>query len=232
MAAKLGAARHAFEQRSLQHCALPLAAAEQRRTGSDGIELTWAVNHLAPFLLTALLLPRLRAAPAARVVNVNSGVHRLGFAALDVDDLDGRRDDGRPWRGMVAYGRAKRADLVATMELARRLVGTTVTVTAVDPGGTSTELNSGITRTMLPQPMRAAWPLFRLSQRFQQGPEKAAAAPLFAATAPPGVGHAHLLNAAGAPVRTSSDVTDPDLAGRVWRHAQVLTGLTPATVNP
>ncbi len=103
-----------------------------RKESADGIELTLAVNHLAPFLLTALLLPRLRAAAPARVVTVSSEAHRI--APLDLDDLQARRG----YAGMRVYGRSKLANVLFSNELARREAGTGVTSNALHPGVVAT----------------------------------------------------------------------------------------------
>jgi NAD(P)-dependent dehydrogenase (short-subunit alcohol dehydrogenase family) len=100
-----------------------------RRETTDGLENTFAVNHLAPFLLSGLLLGRLRAAQSARIVNVSSRAHMEGF--LDVTDLQMERSYS-PWR---AYRASKLAQILFTYELARRLPASSgVTVNACHPG--------------------------------------------------------------------------------------------------
>lgn len=104
----------------------------RRETSADGLEMTVAVNHLAYFLLTDLLLDTLQASGPARIVNVSSAAHRK--ATLDFDDLMGeRRYDG--WR---QYCRSKLMNLLFTYELARRLEGSGVTVNALHPGWVAT----------------------------------------------------------------------------------------------
>lgn len=105
-----------------------------RTISADGYEATFAVNHLAPFLLTQLLLERLKASAPARIVNVASAAHR--YAQLDFDDLMSR---GR-YRVMQVYGRSKLANILFTRELARRLNGTGVTVNALHPGVVRTHI--------------------------------------------------------------------------------------------
>jgi NAD(P)-dependent dehydrogenase (short-subunit alcohol dehydrogenase family) len=99
-----------------------------RKESADGIELTFAVNHLAPFLLTTLLLPRLRASAPSRVVTVSSEAHRI--APLDLDDLQARR----AYSAMKVYGRSKLANVLFANELARRETGTGVTSNSLHPG--------------------------------------------------------------------------------------------------
>ena len=101
---------------------------------SDGVERTFATNHLGHFLLTALLLDRLLEAPAARIITVGSGAH-FGINGHPSWMLT-RQDYDRK----LAYGTSKLANIVFAFELARRLSGTTVTSNAVDPGGVATNL--------------------------------------------------------------------------------------------
>jgi len=107
------------------------------RLTEDGIELTWAVNHLAPFLLTTLLLDRIKASAPARIVTTSSGAH--GPAHIPFDDIDG----GRAWvrAGFKRYGESKLANILFTTELARRLEGTGVTANAFHPGFVATGFN-------------------------------------------------------------------------------------------
>lgn len=106
----------------------------RRELSEDGIELTLAVNHLAPFLLTDLLLPRLLASAPARVVTVAAGSHRR--AELDLDDLQSERS----YRAYRAYARSKLANVLFSNALAHRLAGTGVTSNSVDPGLVATGL--------------------------------------------------------------------------------------------
>src|SRR5579871_1588260 len=105
-----------------------------RRLTRDGFETTFAVNHLAPFLLTNLLLPRLLASSPARIVNVASAAHR--GQALDFDDLMSAHD----YKLMRAYGRSKLANILFTRALARRLAGRGVTANALHPGVVNTRI--------------------------------------------------------------------------------------------
>ncbi|HEX6748791.1 MAG TPA: SDR family oxidoreductase [Longimicrobium sp.] len=139
----------------------------RRRLSDDGIEMQWAVNHLAPFLLTNLLLPRLVASAPARVVTVSSNAHEM--ADLRWDDLEMRR---RRYRGFRQYGNTKRANVLFTRELARRAAGTGVTANALHPGVVATDL------------LLNGFPPIRLFRRWMRTPEQGAATAVHLAASP------------------------------------------------
>jgi retinol dehydrogenase-12 len=107
------------------------------RLSEDGYELTVAVNHLAPFLLTNLLLDRLRASVSSRIVTVASMAHR--GAKLDLTTLTGPQD----WAPLKAYGRSKLCNILFTRALARRLEGSTVAAACLHPGIVATKIGEG-----------------------------------------------------------------------------------------
>src|SRR5215472_2725582 len=109
----------------------------RRRTTVDGLEMTFAVNYLAPFLLTNLLLDVIKASARARIVNVSSGAHEAGY--IKMDDLQAEKR----YRSMRAYGQSKLALVLFTHELARRLEGTGVTVNCLHPGFVATNIGQG-----------------------------------------------------------------------------------------
>ena len=114
---------------------------ETRQLSADGIELTWALNHLAPFLLTTLLLDRITASAPARIVTTSSDAHKGHL--IPFDDLNAQRSYGL--RGFRRYGETKLANILFTVELARRLQGTDVTANCFHPGlvGTRWNRNNG-----------------------------------------------------------------------------------------
>ena len=99
-----------------------------RQATEDGLELTWAVNHLAPFLLTTLLLERLKASAPARVITTASEAHH--GAEIPFDDLNGEK----VYRGFARYKQTKLANILFTAELARRLEGSGVVASCFHPG--------------------------------------------------------------------------------------------------
>jgi NAD(P)-dependent dehydrogenase (short-subunit alcohol dehydrogenase family) len=109
-----------------------------RETTQDGIEYTLAVNHLAPFLITNLLVDRLKAANKARVVTTSSIAHR--GAKIDFDDIQFTR---KSYNGIRAYAQSKLANILFTREFARRLEGSGVTANCFHPGGVRTNLSQG-----------------------------------------------------------------------------------------
>lgn len=127
----------------------------KRQVSTDGIELTWAVNHLAPFLLTTLLLDRLRESAPARVVTTSSHAHRTA-PGIAFDDINAERS----YRGFARYAQSKLANILFTIEMARRLTGTEVTASCFHPGMVA----SGFNRNNGPL-LRFAMSLTRLAAR-------------------------------------------------------------------
>lgn len=117
-------------------------ASKPRMVSGDGFEMTFAVNHLAPFLFTRELLPLLRTGAPSRIVNVASAAEAHG--PIRFDDLQSERN----YRGFVAYGMSKLANVLFTYELASRLEGTGVTANCLHPGAVATALLQQIPRWM------------------------------------------------------------------------------------
>jgi len=180
-------------------------------TTADGIETVFAVNHLAYFLLTRLLLDRLRASPPARIVNVASDAHRWG--ALDFDDLGNERR----YRSMRVYGASKLANILFTYELARRLAGSGATVNCLHPGAVATRLgqNNGRLATLL---TRALAPFFRT-------PAQGAATSIHLAASPALAGVSGKYFANCRETRSSRASCDETAARRLWEVSCRLTGV-------
>ena len=183
----------------------------ERITTADGIEATFAVNHLAYFLLTNLLLDRLKAGAPSRIVNVASADHSNG--AIDFDDLQGEKG----YRGAGAYSRSKLANVLFTHELARRLRGTGVTANCLHPGVVGTNLGSGVSGAF-GFVVRALRPLMK-------NPEKGAETSIYLASSPEVEGSSGGYFVKKAQARSSDVSYDERLARRLWEASAELTNL-------
>jgi retinol dehydrogenase 14 len=186
-----------------------------RHVTEDGLERTFAVNHLAPFLLTHLLLDRLRSAAPARVVTVSSGAQAMG--RIDFDDLQGERS----YSGQRAYNQSKLANVLFTYELARRLEGSGVTANALHPGVVRTafgqEDSHGWMRLMLP-----------VLRPFMKSPEKGAGTSIHLASSPDVEGVSGRYFAGGRPKTSSRASYDTAIAARLWQTSVDLVGMATA----
>ena len=184
----------------------------------DGFETHIGTNHLGHFALTGLLLERLRAAPAARVVNTSSMAHKL-TKGLNLDDLHFER---RPYKEMDAYGQSKLASLSYSFELDRRLrrAGSTPLSVAAHPGWSNTNPDKGSA-------------LMRWSNALMAQPAAMGALPTLYAAAAPGVRGGEYFGPGGlkelrghpAPAASSEQARDPALAARLWALSEQLTGI-------
>ncbi len=176
----------------------------------DGYEMTFAVNHLAPFLLTNLLLGRLKASAPSRVVTVASRAHY--GARIDLTTITGPRD----WSMLKAYNRSKLANILFTRELTARLRGTGVVATSLHPGVVATTLaqRGGI--------VDLAW---RLLKPFMISPERGAETSVFLATVPDPAPFAGGYVVRKVLSRPDPVALDADLARRLWDESGRLVGL-------
>lgn len=178
----------------------------KRMVTPDGFETMFATNVLGPFLLTNLLLPRLRAAGSARILVLSAP----STTKLHFDDLQGERR----FRSLSAFGASKAADLLFTFELARRLEGSGVTANAVHPGLVRSKLMNGA-----PAPLR--WAI----RPFSRSPEAAAASIVPLALAPEYSGRSGLFFHKGRAIDPPAPARDPDVARRLWEICEQLTGV-------
>jgi retinol dehydrogenase 12 len=190
----------------------------RREISVDGVEMTFALNHLAYFLLTLELLPVLQGDHEARVVNVSSVAHEA--ATIDFDDLQGERRYGM-WK---AYGQSKLANLLFTRELARRLAATRVTVNALHPGAVA----SGFGRNHPGFFGR----LVALGAPFLASPERGARTTLHLATSPAlrGVTGKYFSNSREK--RPSRAARDGDVALRLWQLSEAMSQPTTRPPTP
>ncbi|MFG2981766.1 SDR family NAD(P)-dependent oxidoreductase [Streptomyces sp. NPDC048258] len=189
------------------------------RQDLGGVEASFVVNHLSPYLLTELLLPTLTAGTPSRIVNVTSGAVGLAKRVFDAVEPSGG------YYGFHWYGRAKLANLAYTLDLAERLDGTGVSVFAADPGGAATDMTNGTLADpkIVSPALRLLWPLVRRRfARSTSGPASVAARPsIVAATDDALTGRTGILIGAQAhPVAPSRAATDPRVAEAVLRLSE------------
>ncbi len=184
---------------------------EKRTLTADGIETTFAVNHLGYFLLTNLLLDRIVASAPARIVIVASTGHFRG--TVDFDDLG----YARGYRIMKAYARSKLANVLMTRELARRLQGKGVTVNALHPGGVATNIWSVAPRW--------AQPVLALAKLFMLSPAEGAQTIVYLAASPEVEGKTGLYFEKNWPKAPSRLAQDDALAERLWTESARLVKL-------
>ncbi len=185
--------------------------AGQRRVTVDGFDEVFAVNHLAPFLLTNLLLGKLAAAGPARVITVTSDAHTA--ARLDLDDL--QLEHG--WQSWRAYANSKLANILFTRELARRLEGSAVTANCAHPGVVRTRFGREARL-----PMRAA---VTLARPFMLSPRRGARTVVYLATSPEVAGATGGYYVKSQRREPSPAARDGAAARRLWQLSEELTGL-------
>lgn len=180
-----------------------------RRRTEEGIEVQWAVNHLAPFLLTNLLLPRLIESAPARVVTVASNAHRA-VRGLRWSDLEMSRG---LYLGYRQYGSTKLANLLFTRELARRTRGTGVTANALHPGVVATDL------------LLNGFPPLRLRRRSMRTPEQGAETVVYLAASGEveDVSGGYFIDRR--PAAPSPAARDDAAARRLWEVSARMTGI-------
>jgi NAD(P)-dependent dehydrogenase (short-subunit alcohol dehydrogenase family) len=186
----------------------------RREVTVDGVELQFAVNHLAYFLLANLLLDQLRAGSPSRIINVASAAH--AGAHLDFEDLQGHQS----YDGNRAYSQSKLANILFTYELARRLVGSGITVNCLHPGVIGTRLLADYMG--LPLAGRA------LASTFGAKPERGAETIIYLATSPEAEDVTGRYFENKRPVRSSRESYDEATARRLWEISAGMTGLTSA----
>jgi NAD(P)-dependent dehydrogenase (short-subunit alcohol dehydrogenase family) len=179
-----------------------------REENAEGRELTFAINHLGPFLLTNLLLDHIKAAGTGRIVNVASTAHKGG--RINFEDLEAKQKFGM-W---PVYSQSKLANVLFTKELARRLDGTAVTANALHPGVVATNLFTGAAGFFAP-----------IISLFLISPEVGAHTSIYLATSPEVDGISGKYFARAAPAPTAAAARDMDVAARLWQVSEQMTGL-------
>lgn len=183
----------------------------------DGIEMTFALNHLGYFLLANLLLDTLKTSAPARIINVSSYGHKTG--RMNFEDLQFRQR----YDGMQAYRQSKLANILFTCELARRLAGTGVTVNVLSPGLVATNFglnNFGLNDGWLKSLLRRAYALVAIS------PEQGAQTGIYLATSPEVEGVTGRYYVEEKESRSSAASHDREAAQRLWQMSEAMTGLS------
>jgi NAD(P)-dependent dehydrogenase (short-subunit alcohol dehydrogenase family) len=191
----------------------------RRAETQDGFEETFGVNHLGHFLLTDLLLERLRAGSPARVVVVSSDAHKGARQGLDFDDLQAERK----YRWAKAYSKSKLANIYFARELSRRLDGTGITVNALHPGFVRSEFGRGGDLGGI-----YGWGIKYLASPFAISPEKGARTSIYLASSPEvgGVSGGYFYKCK--PIAPSTVAQDDDAASRLWDASEKLVASVPA----
>jgi NAD(P)-dependent dehydrogenase (short-subunit alcohol dehydrogenase family) len=188
-----------------------------RHATADGLERTFALNHLASFLLTNLLLDRLKASAPARVVTVSSGAQSMG--RIDFNDLQGARN----YSGQRAYNQSKLANIMFTNELAHRLEGTGVTANSVHPGVVRTNFGAEDQAWFFTVISRVARPLLKT-------PAKGARTSIYLASSPEVDGISGRFFVNRMPKTPNRIAYDRKITARLWDVSTDLVGMTSA--NP
>ena len=184
-----------------------------RQESADGIEQTWALNHLAYFLLTDLLLDLLNSTPGARVVSVASDAHRMARNGINFADVE-RKNSYSAWS---AYSQSKLANILFTRELARRLKssGSTVTANCLHPGFVKTNFAEG--------KGLGFWAFRQLSNVIAISPAKGAETSIYLATSPEVAGKSGGYYAKSRPNKPTAAAQDDAAAKRLWTLSETMT---------
>jgi NAD(P)-dependent dehydrogenase (short-subunit alcohol dehydrogenase family) len=190
----------------------------ERVTTADGYEATFATNHLGPFLLTNLLLDRITGSAPARIVNVASTAHNAARQGMPFDDLQSEKH----YRGMRVYGQSKLANILFTLELARRLEGTGVTANSLHPGTVRTGYGGdGDAGGFLGFGIKLASPFFLSAA-------KGALTSVYLSSSPDVEGVTGEYFVKCKPRQPRRWAQDPAAARRLWQVSEGLVGLAPA----
>jgi NAD(P)-dependent dehydrogenase (short-subunit alcohol dehydrogenase family) len=185
----------------------------KRAESADGIEKTFALNHLSYFVLTNLLLPVLKQSGPARIVNVASDAHK--GASINFDDIQFKQK----YSGWKAYQQSKLANILFTYELARRIEGTGVTANTLHPGFVRTSFLEAFNDAP------AGWLLKNLGGMIALSPEKGARTSIYLASSPEVEGVSGRYFVKEKPVTSSPQSRDQSAAERLWRLSLEMTGV-------
>ncbi len=184
---------------------------QHRILTEEGNELTLAVNHLAPFLLTHELLSVLNCSESARVVNVSSGAHLMG--KIDLDNMQNER-----YSSFRAYGTAKLLNIMFTYEMARRLEATSITVNVLHPGFVNTRFGKS-------NASKARVAFMKLSSIFAKSPVKGAETSVYLASSPDTADSSGKYYANSKEKESSRTSYDLDLQKQIWTKTEEILGI-------
>ncbi len=194
----------------------------ERQLTVDGIESIFAVNVVTPFLLTHLLMPSLKASPAARVVNLSGGSHP---AKIELDNLQAERS----FAGLETYSQAKLVMMAVMYEFALQLQGSALAINVCYPGQASTAMTQSVNADMLPGMMKIIFPLFKLFVRPDGGKSarRAAQSSIFLASSAQAAGvNGKYYDTNSKPVSWPAPVLDSQIRQTLWAVTSRLSGLT------
>jgi NAD(P)-dependent dehydrogenase (short-subunit alcohol dehydrogenase family) len=185
----------------------------KRMESADGIEKTFALNHLSYFALTNLLLPLLKSSAPARIINVASDAHKGAF--INFNDIQFTQK----YSGWKAYQQSKLANIMFTYELARRIEGSRVTVNALHPGFVRTNF------LQVFNDAPAGWLIRSLANVVAMSPEKGARTSIYLASSPDALGVSGRYFVKEKPVESSPQSRDQAVWERLWRLSMDMTGV-------
>lgn len=185
--------------------------APKRELTVDGVETTFAVNHLGYFLLTNLLIEPIKKSEAARIVNVSSDGHWLGN--IDFDNLNSERG----YMSFKAYANSKLANILFTKELSRRLAGTNITTNCLHPGAVNTAFADNMPGILKP--------LGKFVKSFLLSPEQGAQTQIYLATSPDVANITGEYFSNKKVAKSSKTSRDPDIAKKLWKVSEQMTDI-------
>jgi NAD(P)-dependent dehydrogenase (short-subunit alcohol dehydrogenase family) len=201
--------------------------AQERQITADGLESDFAVNVIAPFMLTHLLMDVLMASAPSRVVNVSGGMSIWG--KIDLDNLQAEKS----FRGLETYSQTKTVMMALAYEFAHRIEGSGVTINVCFPGAASTAMTQALSPSALPPVMRLTWPVLKsMYMRDDSGKSaaKAAQSSVYLAASPDVEGiTGRYFNTSSKPMDWPKDVNDDALRQRLWTLCEQLANVTPVT---
>jgi NAD(P)-dependent dehydrogenase (short-subunit alcohol dehydrogenase family) len=180
----------------------------KKKLSKDGIEMTFAVNHLAPFLLTNLLLETIKSSSPARIINVSSESHRRG--TINFKDLE----FSRRYSGIKAYGQSKLANILFTKKLSHLLKGSGITANCLHPGFVNTSIFDTLPR-----------PVFWFMRPFMTTPRKGAETTIYLATSDEAANFRGEYFVDSKPKKPNKEALRKDIADRLWEISADYVGL-------